>query len=532
MTHISASNDLIPADADFILRAEHYNGFGKETQPVVFGPECEFFIGKIDAAGKLFSINAFEAGWLKSEYFKREGKSLEQEAIHSHFELNFNPTSLKQFDENDRRFQQRVKALYETARSLGFHVIPSSHGPHIAGADDINEQLTRRERIQILVPNGQKYLGDPLVVFANGTAGIHVSSGYHDPDQLFRDMRRTYYASPVDYALTNNGFPFWMGMKPAGGINPRLAAIENYARTPTGRTGIDPLFYTAVDGEDFTRDYLERAISASMMAYYPRELTNEEKEKGLTEPPLHSIEELPFVNGKPPSFRDLETMGLNTEKNFKFAASCFWYGVKLADIPDLISKENGKSFKRLERRVPNSGVWQLSSSLLEAALVTSIDTCGEEHDMLLDDFGFDRRGPAFNQQSALYLEMATKHAAGRSGMAGLAFPFGKYTALEFERQRLQILQKHAAPFGLSDVFAPREYIARTNMTDARVLYDICKTPEDVCEFIAHYDAEAMTNPRICFGMMGEAGQLPALSSQSARAQRIINIPVWSTSQPN
>lgn len=508
MTHISGKfNGNIPACVSTIRSLQNYDGFGNDNQPVVIGPECEFFIAQRSENNRLKSITELQAAKLKEEYKARTGKALEQEAIHSHFELNFAPTSLDHFRENEASYQAYTKKLYHVASEIGQRIVPSSHGPHIGDVNDIHDQLTRRDRIQILVPNGQKYLGDELIVFANGTAGIHDSRLYQDPERLYEGLRRAYYTSPVLYAATNNGFPYWQGMKEGNGINPRLAAIENYARLPTGRTGTDPLFFTATDGEDFLNLYIERLISAPLLGYYPETLTDEEKRQGLTAPPLHSIEELEFTNGNPPSFADLEKLGLNTEKNLKFAASCFWFGVKLADVAGLDSRQNGNTLKRLERRIGNSGIWQLSTTVLESALLTGHKECGEELDLLLEDFGFGRDGPAHDPQSGIMLSRAMTAAANTSGKVGLAFSYGHYTALDFQRQYISILNKYAEKHGLKDVLEPLHHIAETNRTDAQVLADLCKTPQDIAGFIQNYNIEAITDPRKNFDMMHEAGEL-------------------------
>lgn len=498
-------NELIAPNADAAYDNLNYAGLADQAE-IMFGPECEFFICKMEN-DKLVPIDVAEANAFIQYFADETGTQLHQEAIASHFELNDGPMNLENFRENFEAYFQTIKNLYDHADKQGYRVIPSSHAPHIEGADDVVDQLVDRKRIQVLVPTGREYMGDNLVKFANLTAGIHVSSGYKDTEQFYDDLRRTYYLSPFIYALSNNGFPFWQGMKDAHGVIPRLAVIEAFAQEPQGRTGIDPLFYESVDGEDFLRRYIDRTMNTPLMCFYQKGLTKDEIAEGRTDPKLRSIKELGASPEHPFTFADLEALELNTVSNMQFAASSWWYGVKVQDIPGL-DGENGEPLKRLEDRIWNAGTWQTASALLVRALMTLESECGREIDDLLSEFGFRPEGPATHPESGQNLKNATRASWQNGGKYGLNFEYGEGTALEFGRKFTEILKKYAAQHGLEDYLAPMEYITTENRTDSVILHEICETPEDVKAFINHYNVETLPDPRRCFGMLLRDGQFP------------------------
>ena len=506
-------NELIAPDAEDAYQNLNYAGCGDEID-IMFGPECEFFICKIDGTD-LLPLDIGEAQQFKDRFEKATGTLLHQEAIASHFELNEGPMNLATFRDKFPPYFAAVHNLYRAADEQGYRVIPSSHAPHIKGVADVLSQLVDRRRIKLLIAAGRRYMGDELVKFANRTAGIHVSSGYRDTQQFYDDLRRTYYLSPFIYALSNNGFPFWKGRESAHGANPRLAVIEKFAHQPKGRTGIDPLFFTAADGEDFLKSYIDRMMNSPLLAYYRKELTPEEIAQGLTEPPLHPIDELGATPENPITFAGLEPLGLNTVANLQFSASSWWYGAKVQDIPGLEGK-NGEPLKRLENRIWNAGTWQLATALLTQALLTEDTDCGREVDHLLSDYGFRPEGPAIHPQSAENLRMATHQAAHHGSARGLDFVYGNGTALEFGRDFTAILKKYAARHGLEAYLEAMDYIVQTNNTDARVLAAICETPEDMTAFIENYDVDSLADPTLCFGQLCDQGKLPDPAAQRHR----------------
>lgn len=510
----------IPPNADEAFESLNYKGMGKDAA-IVFGPECEFFLCKVEN-GRMKPISCHEAEDFMQKFEEFSGAPLHQEAIASHFELNSGPMELDNFREKFETYFDSVRKLYQFADRCGYRVIPSSHAPHIEGADDVMDQLVDRRRIQLLVPEGRRYFGDSLLEFANLTAGIHVSMGYKDTDQFYEELRRTYYLSPFIYALSNNGFPFWKGMQDAKGVVPRMAVIEEFNADPHGgRTGVDPLFYDAVDGEDFLKRYIDRMMHSTLVCYYPDKMTDEEKAEGRDEPKLRSTAELGAAPNHPTSFALLQQRGLNTLSTLQFAASTWWYGVKVQDIPGLTDK-NGIPMKRLEDRIWNAGTWQLPTALLMRALMTLEPDCGREVDNLLAEFGFRPEGPAIHPESAENLKEATANAC-HSGKNGLDFKFGRGTAKEFGRAFTAILKKYAARHDLADYLAPMDYITRTGRTDGVVLSELCKTPEDIAAFVKSYDVRSLASARNCFGMLQEQGKLPNPAVQRERGSSNENI---------
>lgn len=506
MTETSGKHvELIASDVDVIFNALNYAGCGDET-PILFGPECEFFVCK-PQGGTIVPIDVSEAESFIALFQEKTGKYLHQELIASHFELNAGPMELETFRDKVTDYFQSVRDIYRIADEAGYRIIPSSHAPHIRGVEDVLNMMTDRERIRIMVPAVRQYLGDDTIKFGNLTAGIHVSSAYRNMEQFYEDLRRSYYLSPFIYALSNNGFPFSNGMTESSDVIPRLDAIEIAAQGPHGRTGIDPLFYEAVGGEDFLKRYIDKIISEPLLGYRKKARGLKEVFTFKDEPGLRDIAELGASPENPVSFRDLQERGLNTIANLQFAASLVWRGVKVQDIPGL-NAANGIPVKRLEDRVWNAGTWQIASSLLTRALMRGDEACGREVDGLLEDFGFSPEGPALDPQSGRYLKESTQQAWQHGGAKGLDFVYGKGTALEFGRRYVVILRKYAEKHGLEDYLAPMEHIVRTNETDGRILTQLCRTPEDAVRFIKTYDVSALPDPKKCYGMLWESGLLP------------------------
>ncbi|MCB9990408.1 MAG: hypothetical protein H6867_03380 [Rhodospirillales bacterium] len=514
MTETSGEHtELIRPDVEEIYSTQNYAGCGDQAA-IMFGPECEFFICK-KQGHTLKPIGKNEANDFMALFERQTGTKLHQEAIASHFELNYGPMNLENFRDSVTDYFSAVQDLYRIADREGYRVIPSSHAPHIKGADDVIDQLADRERIKTIVPTGREYMGDNLVKFANLTAGIHVSSAYKDMDQFSEDLFRSYCLSPFIYALSNNGFPFWDGLQPAGSVIPRMAAIEIFANEPQGRTGIDPLFYRSVNGEKFLKNYISRTIHDPMLGYYPKISALRKTFNRQAAPHLHRIEDLGAAPDHPVSFNDLQRHKLNTVANLQFAASTEWFGVKIQDIPGL-NGENGIPLKRLEDRIWNAGTWQIATAILTRALMRLEPECGREVDALLAEFGFSKEGDKLSAQSAIYLREATDIAWRQGGTRGLDIPYGKGTAQEFGTRYTAIMQKYAALHGLEDYLEPMAYIAETNLTDGRILHQVCETAEDVISFITSYNVNALPTPFACFGQLRDQGDFPDPAGERKR----------------
>lgn len=510
----SDHQQLNPGDVEGIYDMLNYAGNGGSLAKK-FGPEAEFFACRIDNDGDVSPLTAEQADALQAELYRRCGKLLSREAIHDHVELDFHPLSLRDFDNGIHGCQKLIESLFYAAQACGLRIIPANHPPHIPqvnreqGVDGILKNLDSRPRIQFIMNAGIDIFGEEVVNFANGAAAIHVSSSYADPRELYDDLRRANYLAPLDMAVTSCCFPFNDGMQDRRGRNHRLDAINAFGATRNGRTGIDPLFYTARDGEDFLKQYVERVLHSPMLGYYPDTQGDE-----------RPITELGASAQKPLRFMDLPEE-CQTVSNFKLAASCFWYHTKIADLP--LAAENGRPHKRLERRVYNSGPWQLAASTLEAALIGSDSNCAEDIDQLLEKFGYHRDGPANHPESGDLLKQAMERAQEVGASKGLDFQFGRepeQTAQAFEKQRVQILKKYAGKYereydmsGLTDLLAPREYIAENNRPDTLVLSEICRTADDVAAFIRDYDANMLLAPNMTLGMMQRRQQLPVTPSQ-------------------
>lgn len=503
--------DFIGDDIDEILERLNYQG----TQGKIkkrFGPEIEFFVVSVEN-GHMRSIDNDEAKLLLksyeayTEFNLGKKKSLDQEAIASHFELNFGPVDLDNFEEQAKTQTAHVHALFRVAKNLGFRIIPSSHAPHIKGADDVMDQLVDRERIQHIFKDSPDSIDSKLIKFANLCAGIHVSNCYEDIDDMYDNARRTYYLTPLIYALSNNGFPFWMGMKDSHGVNPRYQVIHDFAKTSHGLTGTDPLFLKAESGEDYLRSYIERVFSLPLMAYYPTELSEEDIKAGHTHPEQRSTIELGATPEKPITFSDLVEKGLGTVSNFFYAASCQWFGGKLPLVPQ--KAENNYPYVRWENRIWDTGTWQLNASMLIEALMNSDKDCGREIDELLETAGFPADGPAHSPNAPALMKDTAFDTIGHSGKEGLHFQFGTMDAQKFAEKFIAVLTKHAKKYELEHHLEALNDIIMNKRTDAQVLQQLCRTPEDVVRFVEEFEPDVLLqHSNKSFGMLLDMGLLP------------------------
>ena len=519
MTGTSAEfyRDLLPADVETAIERLNYRGSG-EAIPKMFGPEIEFFIAKIDEDDLnpdtyLNPITYEESQRLSDTYAAYTEENLgkrkvpEQEIISSHFELNFGPVTLENFAEEADSRKSFVQAFFTVARDLGFSVLPVSHAPHINGITDVDDQVVPNDRMRNFMSQMRGYMGDDVVKFGTMCAGIHVSNCYTDTDDMFDNARRTYYLAPFIYALSNNSFPFWNGLKDSQRANARYQVIQEFSRASGGRSGTDPLFMTAKNGDDYLRAYLQRQMNLPLMGYYPAELSNDEKAQGLSEPTQHSTRELGASPQTPVSFKDLEALGHNNISSFYYAGSAMWYSGKLPLIPAR-NPENGYPYNRWENRVWNTGTWQLDTAILMEALMNGDEECGRDIDALLAKYGFHPEGPAHDDKTATYMIEALQSAEERSGRYGLDFTFGTGTAQEFGEEFIAIMNYHAEKYGLMPYLRAANDIIINRRTDAQVLAEICETPEDVAEFVKNCDPDALFEGNKSFAMLQDEGLLP------------------------
>lgn len=515
---------LVPVSGDdpvgVVVDMLNYRGVSPDV-PKLFGPEIELFFGAF-RDGKLSALSQEESEQLASLYAERKGEPPSREPMTSTFEIAGPPLSFEQVKGFEQipmgmgRFKGNINLMCECAQELGLSLIPTSHGLHINHSEIITDEglpgpaVVNMERYQAIVPTTADLFGRDFLHYAGTTAGIHVSTSYNNTQELWDQVRRLYYLSLFFDAIGNNGIPVVDGEGPhVHSSNPRLAIIESRRNDPDTRIGIDPLFLRVRNGEEFLRMYVERILHSPMLAYYPLPKREGDEPK------------LKLFKGKPLTFAELEEQGLNTVSNWTLAASFFWHGVKLPELP--IECGNGFNARRLENRFWPSGGWQADAAIAIQALMTIDEQCGRDIDKLLEKFGFSWRGPAGDPEGAEEFDKAREEAL-KFHNPGVNFMFGRYPMWVFARNFMGImkdsLKRRAVKKELNfmheafkRMLEPLFYIGEYWQTDAVIFRHLCSTngeidPAKVRHFIQEADPEILMGSGMCLAQLYAEGLLP------------------------
>lgn len=497
MTDVATdSEELLPLKVGELIELLNYRG--KPDTEIRFGPEIEVFFG-MDTDGTVMPLNADDNFTLRNIYAAHIGAPPDVEGSTCCIEFKDGPMALEDIPARLDILNDNIADLMERAKESNIHGLPFSQAFHITRGQIFENGkpgicLTDMPRYKIVIPAFVKLFNPDDVLYGGTTAGIHGSLMYRNTTEMYDNVRRLYYLSPLISALADNSVAFWQHDMPKKG-NLRYALTEASRCNPQTRTGIDPLFFVATGADDFLEKYVSRILHAPMVAYYPK------KQDAHHTPPL-----TPFKNNNYQSFAQLAEQDLNTLTNWRFAASCFWHSAKLPEVP--VKCDNGYNARRFENRLWPTGVWQLKPALLTQGLMSTDEQCAAEVDALLEEFGFMKCGPGVDKQSGEYLK-AAREASLNAENQGLDFQYGKYNARIFSRKLMEILNAAAARYDLQEHLGAMNHIAQTGRTDRIVLSEFYPTREDVYQLVNYLDPAVFTMG-LSMDQLHQQGLLPKI----------------------
>lgn len=211
-----------------------------------------------------------------------------------------------------------LQAIAAAGLSVGTAQLP------FATLETARANLVDRERARGLVEGMSRFKHPSFLKVTLLCTSTQVSLSYADADDLYQTLAIGYALSPVIFALFADHPAFVDGGKDTRATHPRAAWYGDFGAVG----GIPDSFLQASDGADFIRRHAEQVFANEMLFYYDAEGTVVWPEKPLP-------------------FRDLATIGLNTQSNYDLAESFLYHDLKVCNIRD----ENGvPTGKRVEFR--------------------------------------------------------------------------------------------------------------------------------------------------------------------------------------
>lgn len=318
---------------------------------------------------------------------------------------------------------RQLTALRTVCHDLGFTALQTAQAPLLKSEDlfdYIVERSDNRGRAFIETFNEHGLNSYYKNFFLNNAA--QVSASLKDTDELHRAaVRLACLTAPLATALDNSPAQFEAQNTQ---IQTGLALREGLSAENRG--GLPSFFFTANDGEEFVRNYLDWVLDTPLLALYDEKATY-----------LHAV-----PKGQEKSFRALiaEDHGLNHRTNFELALGMVWPHVKLAFIKNQDGEITGT---RCEARAADMGDWQKDAYTLTVAKLTQDPEFARDIDWLLIRYGFDVDAPALCEapcRQAIDDAIHYRNRFGTGKMSDFLREFGDYTRLYYA-ERPALLQR-------------------------------------------------------------------------------------------